>query len=89
MRREKYAGCNFIDNSYSYRNSSGKCCREEALKNSAWFYMVLKIFKTSNMRTNLEYTSQAAPNSQDRDLSNDSMIIGTSAIIDTEIDSLK
>src|SRR5699024_5318904 len=34
----------------------------------------------------LKYTSQAAVNCQDIDLSNDSMVIGTSAIIDTEID---
>ena len=34
----------------------------------------------------LEYTSQVAKNCQDRDLSEDSMVIGTSAIIDTEID---
>ena len=34
----------------------------------------------------LEYTSQVEKNCQDRDLSEDSMVIGTSAIIDTEID---
>ena len=34
----------------------------------------------------LEYTSWVAENCQDRDLSNDSMVIGTSAIIDAEID---
>lgn len=34
----------------------------------------------------LKYTSQVAENCQDRDLSNDSMVIGTSAIINTEID---
>ena len=34
----------------------------------------------------LKYTSQVSENCQDRDLSNDSMVIGTSAIIDTEID---
>ncbi len=34
----------------------------------------------------LKYTSQVAQSCQDRDLSNDSMVIGTSAIIDTEID---
>ena len=34
----------------------------------------------------LEYTSQVAKKCQDRDLSEDSMVIGTSAIIDTEID---
>ena len=36
----------------------------------------------------LKYTMQVAENCQDRDLSNDSMIIGTSAIIDTEIDGV-
>ena len=36
----------------------------------------------------LEYTSWVAENCQDRDLSNDSMVIGTSAIIDTEIDGV-
>ena len=34
----------------------------------------------------LKYTVQVAENCQDRDLSKDSMVIGTSAIIDTEID---
>ena len=34
----------------------------------------------------LKYTSQAAENCQDRDLSENCMVIGTSAIIDTEID---
>jgi len=34
----------------------------------------------------LKYTSQVAESCQDRDLSTDSMVIGTSAIIDTEID---
>ena len=34
----------------------------------------------------LKYTAQVAESCQDRDLSNDSMVIGTSAIIDTEID---
>ena len=34
----------------------------------------------------LKYTSWVAQNCQDRDLSDNSMIIGTSAIIDTEID---
>lgn len=34
----------------------------------------------------LKYTHQTAENCQDRDLSNDSMVIGTSAIIDTEIE---
>ena len=33
-----------------------------------------------------EYTAQVAKTAQDRDLSEDSMVIGTSAIIDTEID---
>ncbi len=34
----------------------------------------------------LRYTSQVAENCQDRDLSENSMVIGTSAIIETEID---
>ena len=34
----------------------------------------------------LKYTAQVVETSQDRDLSNDSMVIGTSAIVDTEID---
>ena len=34
----------------------------------------------------LKYISQVAENCQDRDLSNDCMVIGTSAIVDTEID---
>ena len=34
----------------------------------------------------LKYTSQVAETCQDRDLSSDCMVIGTSAIIDTEID---
>ena len=34
----------------------------------------------------LKYTVQVAENCQDRDLSNDSMVIGTSALIDTELD---
>ena len=33
-----------------------------------------------------EYTAQVAQTAQDRDLSENSMVIGTSAIIDTEID---
>lgn len=37
-------------------------------------------------RDYMEYTAQAAKNCQDRDLSADSMVIGTSAIVDTEID---
>ena len=37
-------------------------------------------------RDYLEYTSQVATSCTDRDLSADSMVIGTSAIIDTEID---
>ena len=36
----------------------------------------------------LKYTVQVAENCQDRDLSNNSMVIGTSAIIDTEIDGV-
>ena len=34
----------------------------------------------------LKYTVEVAENCQDRDLSNDSMVIGTSAIVDTELD---
>ena len=34
----------------------------------------------------LKYTAQVAETAQDRDLSSDSMVIGTSAIVDTEID---
>ena len=34
----------------------------------------------------LKYTVRVAESCQDRDLSNDSMVIGTSAIVDTEID---
>ena len=34
----------------------------------------------------LRYTSQVAKSCQDRDLSDNSMVIGTSAIIDTELD---
>ena len=34
----------------------------------------------------LNYTTQTAETSQDRDLSADSMVIGTSAIVDTELD---
>lgn len=37
-------------------------------------------------RDYLKYTDQAAKTCQDRDLSEDSMVIGTSAIVDTEID---
>ena len=42
----------------------------------------LETFKQEYMK----YTMQVAETGQDRDLSNDSMIIGTSAIVDTEID---
>ena len=38
-------------------------------------------------RQYLEHTTQVASTCQDRDLSNDCMVIGTSAIVDTEIDS--
>ena len=34
----------------------------------------------------IKYTTQVAETGQDRDLSSDSMVIGTSAIVDTEID---
>ncbi len=37
-------------------------------------------------REYLKYTNQVAERCEDRDLSSDSMVIGTSAIIDTEID---
>ena len=37
-------------------------------------------------RQYLEHTTQVASTCQDRDLSNDCMVIGTSAIVDTEID---
>ena len=36
----------------------------------------------------MKYTTQVAETGQDRDLSSDSMVIGTSAIIDTEIDGV-
>ena len=42
----------------------------------------LETFKQEYMK----HTTQVAETGQDRDLSNDSMIIGTSAIVDTEID---
>ena len=37
-------------------------------------------------REYLQYTAQVAQTAQDRDLSADSMVIGTSAIVDTELD---
>ena len=37
-------------------------------------------------RQYLEYTAQVAESCRDRDLSDDCMVIGTSAIVDTEID---
>ena len=36
----------------------------------------------------LSYTSQTAESGQDRDLSDESMVIGTSAIVDTELDGV-
>ena len=39
-------------------------------------------------RDYLEYTAQVAATGQDRDLSEDSMVIGTSAIVDTELDGV-
>ena len=42
----------------------------------------LETFKQEYMK----HTTQVAETGQDRDLSNDSMVIGTSAIVDTEID---
>ena len=47
------------------------------------------IIKNKNEEINkqyLKYTTQTAQNCQDRDLSENCMVIGTSAIIDTEID---
>ena len=43
---------------------------------------------TAFNRDYLTQTAQVAENCQDRDLSTDSMVIGTSAIIDTEIDGV-
>ena len=43
-----------------------------------------EIFKQEYMK----YTAQVAETSLDRDLSSDSMVIGTSAIVDTEIDGV-
>ena len=43
---------------------------------------------TAFNREYLKYTTQVAETCQDRDLSEDSMVIGTSAIIDTEIDGV-
>lgn len=39
-------------------------------------------------RDYLEYTAQVAATARDRDLSEDSMVIGTSAIVDTELDGV-
>jgi len=39
-------------------------------------------------REYMKYTKQVAKNCQDRDLSEDSMVIGTSAVVDTEIDGV-
>lgn len=48
------------------------------------------IFQEDNLeeynKNYLKYTRRVAETCQDRDLSNDSMVIGTSAIVDTEID---
>ena len=48
------------------------------------FFKTLDV--TNLIKEYLKYTSQVAESCQDRDLSADSMVIGTSAIIDTEID---
>ena len=48
------------------------------------FFKTLDV--TNLIKEYLKYTSQVAESCQDRDLSTDSMVIGTSAIIDTEID---
>ena len=51
----------------------------------AWYILNVEDLEEYNKQY-LKYTVQVAENCQDRDLSNDSMVIGTSAIIDTEID---
>lgn len=40
------------------------------------------------MREYMKYTAQVAETAQDRDLSGDCMVIGTSAIVDTELDGV-
>lgn len=40
------------------------------------------------MQEYMKYTSQVAETAQDRDLSDDCMVIGTSAIVDTELDGV-
>ena len=60
------------------------------VKNKAGEVSSCDILFTGNLeefnRDYLTYTTQVAESCQDRDLSADSMVIGTSAIIDTEID---
>ena len=60
------------------------------VKNKAGEVSSCDILFTGNLeefnRDYLTYTTQVAETCQDRDLSADSMVIGTSAIIDTEID---
>ena len=60
------------------------------VKNEAGEVSSCDILFTDNLdafnREYLDYTGQVAETCVDRDLSSDSMVIGTSAIIDTEID---
>lgn len=60
------------------------------VKNKAGEVSSCDILFTGNLeefnRDYLTYTTQVAESCQDRDLSADSMVIGTSAIVDTEID---
>ena len=51
-------------------------------------YEWIQIIKTRNNEVSArkKYTTQVAETCQDRDLSEDSMVIGTSAIVDTELD---
>ena len=55
------------------------------LCSNEWDILYVEDLDTYN-KEYLKYTSQVAESCQDRDLSTDSMVIGTSAIIDTEID---
>ena len=60
------------------------------VKNKAGEVSSCDILYTENLsafnQEYLKYTAQVADTCQDRDLSDDSMVIGTSAILDTEID---
>ncbi len=60
------------------------------VKNKAGEVSSCDILYTENLsafnQEYLKYTAQVANTCQDRDLSDDSMVIGTSAILDTEID---